>query len=216
MSNSNKLIYIPVEEYLRNEEVSPGKHEYVDGQIFAMTGSTRRHNIISGNIYSILRSHLKGSPCRAYMADIKARVEAANCFYYPDVMVSCDAFDSSSVFTDSPVLIIEVLSRSTATIDRREKLVNYRQIPTLNDYVIIHQRKKRIELYRKNEAGVWQVLNFESGEEFPLTSIPGGGLTVSVDEIYEGVEWTGSHGSSTEVREQAEHWLGEEDLEEEW
>src|ERR1700678_3274194 len=116
-----RLLYITAEEYLTEEAHAPLKHEYVDGRVFVMTGSTLRHNIIASNIQSILRTHVRGSRCRAYIADVKVKVESTNSFYYPDVMVSCDKYDDKSVFTCNPELVVEVLSRSTAAIDRREK-----------------------------------------------------------------------------------------------
>src|SRR5271156_6653396 len=129
-----KPVYLTVERYLEEEERAALRHEYVDGRIFAMTGATRRHNIIAGNIYSMLRSHVRGSRCRAYVSDVKVHVESTNSFYYPDVMVSCDAYDAKAVFTDHPLVIVEVLSRSTAAIDRREKVLAYRKIESLREY----------------------------------------------------------------------------------
>jgi Uma2 family endonuclease len=125
MSVPGNVAHMSVDEYLSSEEHASVRREYVDGRVFAMTGVTKRHNIIAGNIYSILRAHVRGSQCRAYISDVKVRVEAANSFYYPDVMVSCEPFDHKSVFTSTPRLIVEVLSRSTAAIDRREKVLAY-------------------------------------------------------------------------------------------
>ncbi len=121
MSHASKLTKMTVDEYMAFEMRATVRHEFVDGRLFAMSGATKRHNIIAGNIYSILRAHVRGSQCRAYVSDVKARVESMNIFYYPDVMVSCDLFDKDSTFAARPVLIVEVLSRSTAAIDRREK-----------------------------------------------------------------------------------------------
>lgn len=188
MPDSKKLQFPTAEEYLASEETSPVKREYVDGRVFAMTGVSRRHNVISGNIHSILRAHVRGSGCRAYIADVKARVEAANSFYYPDVMVSCDQHDDRAVFTSSPVLIVEVLSRSTASIDRREKVLAYKQIDSLQEYLIVHQSKKRVELHRRNKQGQWEILEFGPGSEMLLESLPTGPLTLSIEAIYEDVD----------------------------
>lgn len=100
---------LTVEEYLELERASPVKHEYVAGYIYAMSDASNAHNIISGNVYMALRQHLRGTPCRAFMADVKARIEAADRFYYPDVMVSCEQ-GGDSYYRTEPVLIIEVLS----------------------------------------------------------------------------------------------------------
>ena len=130
-----------VEEYLSFEEKSQTKHEYVDGFVFAMTGASARHNIISGNVFSLLRAHVKGSQCRAFIMDMKARVEISNCFYYPDVIVSCGKLNDEAVVAPDPVLIVEVLSPSTASVDRREKLLAYQQVPSLREYMVVHQRR---------------------------------------------------------------------------
>lgn len=174
-----------VEQYLESEEVSPARREFVDGQVFAMSGSTRRHNIIVGNLYAALRAHLKGSNCRAYIEAVKVRVESANCFYYPDVMVACDPFDEKSVSSSSPVLIIQVLSPSTAVIDRREKRVNYMKIPTLTELVFVHQRQKKVELQRRNAGDNWDVFILGANDEIILQSLANGVMKLTMEEVYE-------------------------------
>ncbi len=201
----NKFMHMTVEQYLRSEATAPGRREFVDGQVFAMSGSTRRHNIIAGNIHSILRAHIRGSRCRAYMEAVKARVEAANCFYYPDVMVSCDEYDSKSVFTNSPVMIVEVLSPSTAAIDRREKRVNYMKIETLNELVIVHQKRQRIELYRRVSDGTWDVIKFGPGDDLVLESLSNGALTIPLAAIYEEVDLDSGDDGSFVNEETAEY-----------
>src|SRR5437868_14877821 len=103
-------LYMSVEEYLAFEETASLRHEFVDGQVFAMVGTTLRHNIISANLQSILQTHLRGSSCRAFISDVKVRVEATNSFYYPDIMVSCKPLDTSGTVITEPVLLVEVLS----------------------------------------------------------------------------------------------------------
>ena len=124
--------FFGVEEYLQLEEKSEMRHEYLGGQIFAMSGGSKEHNLIAGNIYSRLRSHLRGSSCSVFMADMKVKIELANqandIFYYPDVVVTCDDQDQDRFFLNYPCLIIEVLSPSTETTDKREKLVNYKTL----------------------------------------------------------------------------------------
>lgn len=104
------------EEYLANEMESATKHEFVDGQVFAMTGATGRHRKIAGNIYRALHSHLKGSACHADISDAMIHVEHTNSYYYPDVIVSCDSFAEDKMLVEKPVLIVEVLSPSTAAV----------------------------------------------------------------------------------------------------
>ncbi len=206
MPVTRKLMYMTVEQYLESEERASERREFVDGHVFAMSGATRRHNIIAGNIYSILRAHVRGSHCRTYIEAVKARVEAANCFYYPDVMVSCDAYESKSVFTDRPVLVVEVLSPSTAAIDRREKRVNYMKIETLNELLIVHQRRKRVELYRRVADGNWDVIKYGPEDDLVLESLANGVLTMPLESIYEEVDLAdGEDGSLVLYEETADY-----------
>jgi Uma2 family endonuclease len=201
MTVAQKFEYMTVEEYLKFEETSEVRHEYVDGRIFAMTGATRRHNIISGNIFAVVHGFLVGTPCTAFVEGMKARVEAANCFYYPDVMVSCDSNDGESLYIEEPVLVIEVLSPSTAAIVRREKLTNYMKLPTLIEYLIVHQRRRKIELYRKDVEGHWSKTEYTGEDRLVLKSLRKGELSISLNTIYEKV----THGKQNlEVRESEE------------
>ena len=126
-------------------------------------------------------------------------------------MVSCEAFDQNSNFTSSPVLIVEVLSRSTAAIDRREKMLAYKQIESLNEYLIVHQTKQRVEIHRKNELGNWDVFEFGEGATIELGSIPVGGLKVSIASIYEDVDWKHDNNNWT-VREIVENTWPDDEL----
>jgi Uma2 family endonuclease len=214
ISTANKFVYLTVEEYLRSEEMSPVRHEYVDGRIFAMAGANRRHNVIAGNFFARLHAFLAGGPCRPYMEAFKVRVAAAECFYYPDVMVACDEGDDS-VYTDAPRLIIEVLSPATAAVDRREKLTNYMKIPTLWEYLIVHQRRKKVELYRRGDDETWMLHEYSSGEVFVLESLPEGTLEIAVDYIYSNVS---TNSGSLEVKEAQDEYVlsGEELLALDW
>lgn len=208
MTVAQKVDYITVDEYLLLERKSQIKHEYVDGNVFAMTGGNRRHNIIEGNIFAILHGFLKGSSCYPFMEAMKARIVEANCFYYPDIMVSCGENDEEADFIDDPVLIVEVLSPSTAAVDRREKLTNYRKLPSLCEYILVHQRKKKVELYRKEHSRSWVRMEFGPGDTLTIKSLPKGELNVSIEAIYEGV----FRGSSFEVHEEpAEYCVSEEE-----
>jgi len=193
-----------VEEYLLFEESQEVRHEYVNGRIFQMTGGTAAHNLMSLNIAASLKTQLKGSGCRAYMTDIKVRVEATNSFYYPDVIIDCGTFDRSSVFTASPIFIFEVLSRSTASTDRREKLLAYQQIPGLEAYLIVHQSRKRVDVYRREHEDDWSVQELGSGDDMDL-SCGGRTIKLSVDEIYEDTNMESS--PDLQVRENAEVYL---------
>ena len=198
MPAAEKQLYMTMKEYLAFEEESQIKHEFVDGCVFAMTGGTRTHHTIAANIYSSLRAHLKGSGCRAYVGGVKVHVKAASSIYYPDVVMDCGAIESE-ILIENPLLIVEVLSRSTAAIDRREKMRAYKQIPSLIEYLIVHQRKKKVELHRKGSDDQWTIHEFGPGSELVLEAIPYQPLTLSMNAIYEDIEFKNS--SHLSVRE---------------
>ena len=129
MIASPQFNYLSPIEYLHLEEHSDLKHEYLDGEVYAMAGASDRHVTIAGNLFAVLRSHLRGSGCRVYMSDMKAKIETANRFFYPDVMVTCDDRDkSTSNYKQYPCSIVEVLSDSTEAFDRGDKFSDYQQL----------------------------------------------------------------------------------------
>jgi Uma2 family endonuclease len=179
---------LTAEQYLEFENNSNARHEYVDGQVFAMTGGTAAHAVICSNLLAIIHSHLRGTGCRAFTNSMKVHVKAANSFYYPDIMVTCEPFVAKSTFTVSPVVIVEVLSPSTKQIDCREKLVAYRKLESLRQYVLVHQNKMLIEVYTKGVDGSWQASQLRRPDELALEFLPGGVLAIPVPEIYGEVE----------------------------
>lgn len=205
---------VSVEEYLASEERSTVRHEYVDGRLFAMTGSTLKHNILCGNLFSLLHARVKGGPCSVFMEGAKVRVEATNSFYYPDVMVACSAFSDNAVFTDQAVLLVEVLSPSTSRIDRREKLIAYKRIPSLKEYLIVHQRKRCVEIYRRDETNIWSICQLATGASFEIHSIPGGSIHVSMDDLYGDVDGVGPTTPAVKEDEADYSWMDESESEE--
>ena len=126
------------EDYLAWEPTQLDRHEFVDGDVFAMAGAEDRHVTVAGNIYMALRQHLSGSPCRTYMSDMRLQVAAANSYFYPDVLVTCSALDlASPLVKTEPKLIVEVLSPSTAAFDRGHKFSHYRSLASLEEYALI-------------------------------------------------------------------------------
>ncbi len=122
------------EDYLAWEAGQPEKHEFVRGETFAMAGARRVHVTVSGNLFAAFKGHLRGTPCRTYMADMKLRVEEADSAFYPDVMVSCDPRDhAADLYLSHPVLLVEVLSDNTAAFDRGDKFAHYRKLPSLQE-----------------------------------------------------------------------------------
>ncbi|BCX82985.1 hypothetical protein MIT9_P2576 [Methylomarinovum caldicuralii] len=185
MTQQARIPYITVEDYLEGEPRSDVRHEYVAGQVFAMVGSTLGHNRVAGNIYTRLRRHLHGTPCSVYMSDVKVRIKAADAFYYPDVVVSCEAADPSALYLTEPVLVVEVLSPSTETTDRREKRLNYQKLPTLKEYVLVAPETVQVEVYRRGQGG-WEEVEIYGPEDTAVRLISLD-LAIPVAEIYAGV-----------------------------
>lgn len=182
--------YVSPEDYLAAEATSPIKHEYRDGDIYAMAGGTDAHNQIAGNLYALLRASLRGSGCRTYFADVKTRIEVLNCYYYPDVMVTCDDLDlASSTVKRHPCLIVKVLSDSTEAFDRGDKFTDYRHLESLQEYVLISQTRQQVEVFRRNAEGLWVLHPFGAGDGVTLTSVDWQG---AIAYLYEDVTFVAS------------------------
>ncbi len=146
-------IFLTPEAYLQREEKSNIKQEYIDGQVYAMAGTTDTHHTIALNLALLVRNHLRGSDCRVYFADVKACIEKRNCFYYPDIMVTCDPKDrETSTYKRFPKLMIEVLSESTEAFDRGDKFNDYQTLDSLEEYVLVNSKHQRLETFRRNTA----------------------------------------------------------------
>ncbi|MBC7620469.1 MAG: Uma2 family endonuclease [Candidatus Saccharibacteria bacterium] len=170
------------EDYLAWEPAQLDRHEFVDGEVFAMAGAEDRHVTVSMNIAFALRQHLSGSPCRTYMSDMRLQVAAANSYFYPDVLVTCSAQDlaSHSVKTE-PKLIVEVLSPSTAAFDRGLKFSHYRSLASLEEYALIDLDSRTTDCYRKGQDGLWVLHPFTRGDELTLASV---GLVVPAAQLF--------------------------------
>ena len=160
------------EDYLQWEAGQTLRHEYVDGEVFAMAGADDRHVTVSLNAAMALRQHLSGTPCRTYMADMKLHVQAANSFHYPDVMVTCSPADAQDrLVKREPRLLIEVLSESTAGYDRGAKFGFYRLLPSLQEYALIDPQDRTVDVYRKGPDGLWVLHPFAAGATVRLDSV---------------------------------------------
>ena len=188
--------YISPDDYLIAESASPIKHEYRDGEVYAMAGGTDAHVTIALNLWALLRGHLRNRGCRAYALDMKARIEALNCFYYPDVMVTCDDRDlTSSTVKRHPCLIVEVLSDSTEAFDRGDKFTDYRHLDSLQEYVLISQTRQQVEIFRRNAEGLWVLHPFGQGDRLSLTSV---GWAGAMADLYEEVDFARPTGETPE------------------
>ena len=177
--------YLTPQDYLDWEEKQSIKYEYIDGEVFAMTGGTIPHNDLAVNLTTALKNHLRGKGCKVSMADAKVGVSESGPFHYPDVMVTCDERDKRAIqVIYHPCLIVEVLSPSTEAKDRGKKFRNYRRISTLKEYAMISYEQKVIECYRLNEKGVWELYTYSEGDEVELKSVD---FRCSIESIYEDV-----------------------------
>jgi Uma2 family endonuclease len=173
MITNSQFFYISPEIYLEGERVSPIKHEYRKGQVYAMVGAKKSHIVLASNLTMILGNHLENSPCLVLNSDIKVRLEEANCYYYPDIAVVCDEreINNTDDFILYPLLLMEVLSKSTEAFDRGQKFTDYQTCSTLKEYVLIHQNEMKIECYRRNESGNWTEEIYQVGDEVEFLSI---------------------------------------------
>jgi Uma2 family endonuclease len=177
---------IPIQEYLDGEQRSEIRHEYLAGRVYAMAGAGEKHNRIAGNLFFHLRAAARGKACGVFISDMKVRVEQNDAYYYPDVMVTCDPQDTESLYKHSPCLVVEVLSPTTEAIDRREKLIAYRTLPSLRYYLLVSQDKRQIECFTRTPDDRWNTVIIEN---VGILEILCDGLVanISLDEIYEDV-----------------------------
>ena len=171
-------------EYLAHEEASKDKHEFLEGDIYAMAGGTPEHAALSVAVSTALSNQLAGRPCRVFSSDLRVRVLATGLATHPDVTVVRGelAMDPESrVTVTNPTLVVEVASDGTAEWDRTEKLEQYQKVPTLRECVIVSHTQRLIELWRKGPDGSWQYHSASGGQTLALESL---GCGLDVDEIY--------------------------------
>ena len=173
------------QDYLAWEERQEQKHEFIKGEIFAMGGARREHVVVSLNIASLLKQHLRGIPCQAYIADMKLRVEQEDAFYYPDVMVSCDKNDQKAdQYLSNPILIVEVLSDSTEAYDRGAKFAAYRQLASLKEYILVDIANRRLDCFRRADNNDWLLHVVDAQEKCDFVSLE---VSVAMADIFEDV-----------------------------
>jgi Uma2 family endonuclease len=175
---------ISVADYIQGELESDIRHEYIGGDIYAMVGASDKHNLIILNLATELKPHTRNTSCQLFVTDMKVRLDLNwnETFYYPDILLSCDQDDRESYYRTKPCLLVEVLSPSTERIDRREKMLAYTQIETLQEYILISQDKREVELHHRDNG--WRTVVFNEGD-VPIQCL---NMTVSMDFIYEGIE----------------------------
>ncbi len=175
------------EQYLEFEKTSEVKHEYIDGEIYAMAGTTKIHNTISLNLALLLRGKLSQSVCQTYMADVKVSVSDKKKFFYPDLVVTCDENDDESdYYIQHPRIIIEILSPSTESFDRGKKFAFYRKIPSLQEYILVNTEKYLVECFRRQSKDIWLLQTYEG--QAAIAQIEALGMDVPLVDIYATVE----------------------------
>lgn len=180
--------FLAPEAYLKGEQDSQQRYEYIGGEVYAMAGAGDGHVRISGNVFALLKTQLRGSGCSVYVSDMKVRVKEDEAFFYPDVMVTCDPADLKRNYVKhAPILVVEVLSASTEGYDRGEKFAWCRELASLKEYVLIDPRTYRVDLFRRNEQNRWELFAFtdkDSVIEFNSLN-----FKVSMADIYEDVNF---------------------------
>jgi Uma2 family endonuclease len=183
MSRSAAVSRMSYAEYLELERTSEMKHEYLRGEVFAMAGDTPEHARLAANIIGELTAALRGRPCSVFTSDARVRIEATDRATYPDVTVVCGRLEHAADDPDSisnPVVIVEILSDATEAEDRGEKFAHYRRLASLREYVLVSQRARRLEVYRRRDER-WLLDEAGTGETLRLESID---VVLSVDEVY--------------------------------
>ena len=175
------------EEYLEWEAKQELRHEFIDGEILAMTGGSIPHNDIALNLYTALRPHLRQRGCRVNVSDVKVQASKNSRYFYPDLVITCTPEDlTSREVIQHPKVIIEVLSPSTSNYDRTKKFKYYRQIPSLKEYVLVDSEEIAVEVYRRGEGKMWLYYAYTEGDTIALESID---FECAIELLYEGVSF---------------------------
>lgn len=183
------------EEYFAWEEKQLGKHEYIDGQLYAMSGGSVNHSRIAVRLTTLLSNHLENNGCETGNSDLRVNIAGTQNYIYPDASVTCDERDKTTLqYITYPCLIVEVLSPSTESYDRGGKFRMYRKNPVLQDYLLVSSTSIEIDLYRKNEAGDWTIVNYQSGDTIELKSV---NLSFPIEQIYRNLDLTLEPASDT-------------------
>ncbi len=185
MGYAAEITSMTAAEFLAWDATQTVRHEFVGGGVYSMAAAEERHVTVSLNVAMVLRAHLRGSPCRTFIVDMKLRVEPANAYFYPDVMVTCSAADATDPLVKrEPVLLVEVLSPATAAYDRGGKFAAYRMLASLREYLLVDPQSRRCDLYRLGADGLWVLHPFEPDETVRLDSV---GLDLEALALWEEV-----------------------------
>ena len=177
--------HLTPEEYFTWEEQQLEKHELIDGQVYAMSGGSKNHSLLAAKFITLFTSHLEGSGCDTATSDLRVNIVGTNNYTYPDVSVTCDDRDKTTTqYITYPCLIVEVLSKTTEAYDRGGKFRMYQNNPVLKDYLLVSSTAMEIDLYHKNDAGQWMIINYGEGDTIELKSI---NLSFPIEQVYRGL-----------------------------
>jgi Uma2 family endonuclease len=184
-AKDDSLRFTP-EEYFAWEEKQLDKHEYIDGEVYAMSGGSKNHSLISVRLITLFANHIenvnKGSGCETGNSDLRVKIVKTNRYTYPDVSVTCDERDKTTTqYITYPCLIVEVLSDSTEAYDRGGKFRLYQNNPVLQDYLLVSSTRVEMDLYHKKDTGEWVIINYKEGDTVGLKSI---GLNFPIEQVY--------------------------------
>lgn len=177
MALNQRLIFINEQDYLAGELISKVKHEYINGDVYAMAGASKNHDKIAGNVFAKFHLHLEKTACAPFSSDVKIKVGTD--YFYPDFMVVCDETDDDSYYTESPIIIVEVLSKATRRTDQTLKRQAYQSLPSLEEYVLIEQDLVDVEICRR--ANYWQSEHYYLGDVAYFAAID---LHFPVEAVY--------------------------------
>lgn len=171
-------------DYLARETASEVKHDFVNGEVYAMAGGTPEHGALTASLARVIGSALEGKPCRTFSSDVRVRVESTGGSFYPDLSVVCGKLGTANDDPHAvvnPLVLVEVLSEGTEAFDRGAKAGHYRRLSSLREYVLVSQTERRIEVQRLNDRGTWELYFFGSGERVELASL---GISFPIDAVY--------------------------------
>lgn len=172
-------------EYFAWEAQQELRHEYLNGNIYAMSGGTIQHSAIATQLTRLIGNHLVDQDCRVLNSDARVNIHKSNDYVYPDISVTCDPRDfSATQYIQYPCLIVEVLSPGTEAYDRHQKFKLYRRSPSLEEYVLVGTEQIEIEVFRRNDQGRWEIIDFGPGDMVEFQSLS---LTFSIEQIYQGI-----------------------------
>ncbi|MEB3192403.1 MAG: Uma2 family endonuclease [Snowella sp.] len=175
-------------EYFGWEEQQLEKHEYINGEVYAMSGGSKNHSLISVRFITLFSNHLETSGCETGNSDLRVNIAGTNNYTYPDVSVTCDDRDKTTTqYITYPCLIVEVLSPSTEAYDRGGKFRMYRNNPNLQDYLLVSSTSIEIDLYHRKDNNEWIIINYQAGDTIELKSI---NLSFAIEQVYRGLVLT--------------------------